>query len=556
MNILLVAINSKYTHTNLGMHCLYNYARSQGLVLSLIEEAIQVPILTVLAEITARKPDLVGINVHIWNRNYVYELAALVRQVLPKIVIVLGGPEVGFTPELAKQECQAADYIICGEGEETFLSLCQDLEQGQHPQLSTVPTVVADLSSLPFPYENLPQLVAEHKLVYYECSRGCPFTCSYCLSGISHAVRRRPLNLVLADLQKFMDAKVPLVKFVDRTYNLDENYYLPILQFLAKADTETTFHCEIKADLLSEQVLAFLATMPKKRLQFEIGVQTTNTETLRAIGRQDNWLELSSNVQRLLSYGNIHVHLDLIAGLPYEDFVSWQHSFNAVYKLQPQMLQLGFLKVLRGAAISLQQKEHGILHMAQPPYEVLATKYLNYEQMRFLKVLEDVFDHTYNTGKYQHSLNFLVQEIYGGVPFACYSAITSWWERHQLYEAGHSVREAGLLLLGFVQEMHPGQAAHFAEILRFDIFLGQPNWRPEELCWHTEKLRQRTLQFWRNLKVVHKYFPEYEFTTWRKLRKYLPVESFTWTPQAGFGSEHYILADYTNPGCYLELEEF
>lgn len=370
-------------------------------------------------------------------------------------------------------------------------------------------------------------------------------------------MRRRPLELVKADLQKYMDAKVPLVKFVDRTYNLDDNYYLPILQFLAQADTQTTFHCEIKADLLSAQALQFFAKVPKGRFQLEIGVQTTNPHTLSAIGRRDNWDQLAANVKQLLGYGNMHIHLDLIAGLPYEDLASWKKSFTAVYALQPQMLQLGFLKVLRGATIAGQQREHGILHMAQPPYEVLATKYLSYTELRFLKVWEDVFDHTYNTGKYVHSLQYLVQELYKGHAANFYEALTRWWEANKLYEAGHSIQEAGLLLLRFVREKHADQAEKFAEVLRFDIFTTQPNWRPGELTWHTEKLRQRTLEFWRNLEVVHHYLPDYEFSTWRKLRKYLPIESFTWTPEQGFGPLQYVLADYTKQdGTYCSLAEF
>ena len=568
MNILLVAINSKYIHTALGMHSIYRYCQKQNIMLELCEDTIQTPLLAALAEITGYNPDVVGINVHIWNKNYVFELAGLIRQVLPKVKIVFGGPEVGFTASDSFAECTAVDFIVQGEGEEVFAQLLKNLETGENApkfvayrdvsgdlQNISEPTVVKDLSVLPFPYENLEKIVSEHKITYYECTRGCPFSCSYCLSGISHTVRRRPLEIVIKDLDKFMAAGVPLVKFVDRTYNLDESYFLPIMQHLAATNTKTTFHFELKADLLSENVLNFLKTVPKHRFQLEIGVQTTNPKTLTAIGRQDYWEKLAFNVDKILSFANMHVHLDLIAGLPYEDLASFKKSFNDVYALQANMLQLGFLKVLKGALIGRQKKEYGMLYMEQPPYEILQTKYLSYEELRFLKILEDVFDHTYNTGKYAHTLSYLIAQGYQNDAFAFYTAFTSWWESKGLYPLGHNVKDVALLLLAFVQENHANLLQVLQEILRFDIFVGQPNWRPEELNWHTEILREPILEFWRNIELVHKYLPEYEFTTWRKLRKYLPIESFKWTPETGYGQEHFILADYTGKEIvYMEIK--
>ena len=568
MKILLVAINSKYIHTALGMHSIFRYCQQQNIALDFCEETIQTPLLAVLSEITVFNPEVIGINVHIWNKNYVFELVGLIKQVLPATKIVLGGPEVGFTVQESFEECPVADYIIQGEGEEVFAELVKNLQTGEtlpnyvayrdrEGQLQNVtePAIIKDLAVLPFPYENLEKIIFEHKIVYYECTRGCPFSCSYCLSGISHRVRQRPLNTVITELDKFIEAKVPLVKFVDRTYNLDESYFLPIMKHLAAADTESIFHFELKADLLSEKVLAFLKTVPKNRFQLEIGVQTTNIKTLAAVGRHDYWDKLSDNVMKILSFDNMHVHLDLIAGLPFEDLDSFKKSFNDVYALKADMLQLGFLKILKGALITSQKSEHGMIYMAQPPYEVLQTKYLSYKELRFLKILEDVFDHTYNTGKYGHTLNYIIKVGYKDNAFAFYEKLTKWWEENNLYPLGHSVKEIALLLLHFVQEEHPELVMFVQEILRFDIFVGQPNWRPEELQWHNEELKEPTLQFWRNLEVVHKYLPEYEFSTWRKLRKYLPIESFYWTPEVGYGKQHFIMADYTQKEIvYREIE--
>ena len=245
-----------------------------------------------------------------------------------------------------------------------------------------------NLDRLPFPYPDLEEIVSRHKIVYYEASRGCPFHCAYCLSGISHSVRRRRLSLVLADMDRFMQAGVKLVKFVDRTYNLDESYYLPIMEYLASADTDAVFHFEIKADILSRKVIDFLKTVPRGRFQLEIGVQSTNPEVLQAVGRQDNWERLRENVSSLLDAGNMHIHMDLIAGLPLENLNSFASSFNDVYGLHPHALQLGFLKVLPGTVMDREALRHGMVYMDQPPYEILSNRYVTYKEIRFLKILE------------------------------------------------------------------------------------------------------------------------------------------------------------------------
>jgi radical SAM superfamily enzyme YgiQ (UPF0313 family) len=388
MKTLLVGINSKYIHTALGVRSLAATCREQGRDVQILEDSINTPILQTLIKITEFKPQVVGFSVHIWNKPYVYQLLGLVRQVLPEALLLVGGPEVMFAPEKVREEAPAVNYVLCGEGEVCLNELLVKLEHGAGSVTDFVilgrteqgtPVVLEDLSRLVFPYPDLDQVVKEHKICYYECTRGCPFQCTYCLSGISHSVRRKPLAQVLADLQRFLDAGAPLVKFVDRTYNLDEDYYLPILEYLAKAETRATFHLEIKADLLSPRALAFFKTAPRGRFQMEIGVQTTNPATLQAIGRDNDWPQLSANVRTLLAQKNMHLHLDLIAGLPYEDLASFGRSFNAVYALQPHMLQLGFLKVLPGTRMAQKTAEYGLVYMPQPPYEILATKYLGTE---------------------------------------------------------------------------------------------------------------------------------------------------------------------------------
>ena len=329
MQVVLSAINSKYIHTGLGLRYVGEYAKTQGHEVTLIEETINTPILAVLEKIMAVPAQVYGFSVHIWNKPFVFKLIRMLRKLRPQAAIVIGGPEVAFDAERIFAELPQADYIVQGEGELVFSELLQYLagggavsqhiayREGEQVNLNGGITVIEDMSLLPFPYPDLEKMLAEHKIVYYECTRGCPFNCAYCLSSISRSVRKRPLELVLRDLDRFIAAGVPLVKFVDRTYNLDEKYFLPMMQHLAQADTNATFHFEIKADILSERVMDFLATVPKGRFQLEVGIQSTHQPTLKAINRQDNWEKLAANVKRLLSFGNMHIHVDLIAGLPY-----------------------------------------------------------------------------------------------------------------------------------------------------------------------------------------------------------------------------------------------
>lgn len=566
MKTILVAINSKYVHTALGLRYINEFCNNKGFDIELIEETIQTPLLAVLAEITSAKPDVVGFSVHIWNKTYVYNLIELVRKVLPATKIIVGGPEVAFEAERIFSERTEIDFIVQGEGEECMAELLEALEKKENcvplhiayvddkgkVQNNGGVTVVENLAALPFPYPDLEMIVAEKKIAYYECTRGCPFQCSYCLSGISHFVRRRPLEKVLIDLEKFMEANVPLVKFVDRTYNLDENYFLPIMHFLSMATTETTFHFEIKVDLLSEKTLNFLKTVPEGRFQFEVGVQSTNAATLQAIGRDNNWEKLADNVKQLLEYGNIHLHLDLIAGLPHEGLKEFKKSFNEVYSLGPHMLQLGFLKILQGTTMQKQAEEHGLVYMSEAPYEVVQTKYMKYEELRFLKVLEDVFENTYNTGKFNNVLKYLIK-ISGGDAFDFYQQLTVWWEKKGLYPKGHNARGVAKLLWEFSCDCYSEEKYIVKEIIRFDVFVFQPNWTPSWLGWKTTEINESTMAFWRDKDEVRRYLPDYIFSTWRQIRKNYPVEAFDYNVQTEKAERVIFMADYSSGKCVVKL---
>ena len=557
MQVLLTAINSKYIHTGLGIRYVGEYAKENGHKVDLLEETINSPILAVLEKIMEHKADVFGFSVHIWNKPFVFKLISMLHKLRPEAKIVVGGPEVAFDAERIFTELPVIDYIIQGEGELVFTALLNSLENnGAVPQhiayvkngkveLNGGITVVEDLSILPFPYPDLVKINNEHKIVYYECTRGCPFNCAYCLSGISRQVRKRPLELVLRDLDRFIAAGVSLVKFVDRTYNLDEKYFLPMLQHLAAADTDATFHLEIKADILTDKVLDFLATVPKGRFQMEIGIQSTHQETLKAINRQDNWERLASNVRRLLSFGNMHIHVDLIAGLPYENLPTFAKSFNDVYGLEADMLQLGFLKVLPGTQMRKETEKHGLLYMDEPPYEILATKYMPYADMQFLKRLENVLDQTGNSGSFKYILKMLISKN-GGDAFAFYKELTCWWVDNGFYPQTHNAKGTAEIIYKYIKEHYSvAEASVLLEILRYDVFISVPGWKPVWLAWNTEAIFEKVSDFWRNEELVRRYIPEYKFSSWRQIHKNYPVELFKYNQDNGNVEEVYVMLDNT-----------
>lgn len=557
MQVLLTAINSKYIHTGLGIRYVGEYAKENGHKVDLLEETINSPILAVLEKIMEHKADVFGFSVHIWNKPFVFKLISMLHKLRPEAKIVVGGPEVAFDAERIFTELPVIDYIIQGEGELVFTALLNSMgNNGSVPQhiayvkngkveLNGGITVVEDLSILPFPYPDLVKINNEHKIVYYECTRGCPFNCAYCLSGISRQVRKRPLELVLRDLDRFIAAGVSLVKFVDRTYNLDEKYFLPMLQHLAVTDTDATFHLEIKADILTDKVLDFLATVPKGRFQMEIGIQSTHQETLKAINRQDNWTRLASNVRRLLSFGNMHIHVDLIAGLPYEDLPTFAKSFNDVYGLEADMLQLGFLKVLPGTQMRKETEKHGLLYMDEPPYEILATKYMPYADMQFLKRLENVLDQTGNSGSFKHILKILISKN-GGDAFAFYKELTRWWVDNGFYPQTHNAKGTAEIIYKYINEHYSvAEASVLVEILRYDVFISVPGWKPVWLAWNTEAIFEKVSDFWRNEKLVRRYIPDYKFSSWRQIHKNYPVELFKYNQDNGNAEEVYVMLDNT-----------
>ncbi len=461
MKTVIVALNSKYIHSSLAPWYLkYACGDACGEV-KVLEYTINDSIEWVLAKIFMEKPDVIAFSCYIWNITQVLKLASNLKKVLPQSIIIFGGPEVSFEPEEIMRDNPCIDYIICGEGEISFRQLLRNLRQCSiiNSYSSTISKkseyiestenndsidgiygnsicynietveglcyrnkgeiiydgkycLIDNLDSLPSPYTDEMLCTLDNKIVYYEASRGCPFSCSYCLSSTFDGIRYFSLERVKQDIFCLMDTEVRQVKFVDRTFNCNRKRAKEIIRFIIDNSTDTSFHFEAAGDLFDDEMLELLAEAKEGLIQFEIGVQSVNEETLNEIGRKTDIEKVFRNVSRLKSYGNIHIHLDLIAGLPYESYSSIQESFNRVYELKPHQLQLGFLKMLKGSRIRNQIEKHGYQFREYPPYEVLYNKYINFDEMTEFKGIEEIFERYYNSGRFMNSLNYVITKYF------------------------------------------------------------------------------------------------------------------------------------------------
>ena len=448
--ILLAAINAKYIHSNLAVYSLRAYAGKQGIETELAEYTINQPLEAVLSDVYEKNPSVLCLSCYIWNIEYVKELVTEFHKLRPEAPIWLGGPEVSFRTEEFLQENPAVTGIMMGEGERTFTQLCRYYRGGTGaPELQDIPGITwrdkrkipeitcgdekkkefhvnpaaepIAMDELPFCYGNLTDF--ENRIIYYESSRGCPFSCSYCLSSVDKHLRMRSLTLVYEELQFFLDHKVPQVKFVDRTFNCSHQHALGIWNYIREHDNGVTnFHFEVSADLLNEEELCLLESLRPGLVQLEIGVQSTNDDTIHEIHRTMNLSRLKAVVQRVKSAGNIHQHLDLIAGLPLEDYESFRRSFDDIYRLKIQQLQLGFLKVLKGSYMYEMAGNYQLLYRDKPPYEVLQSRWLSYGEIQKIKMVEEMLEIHYNSGQFLRTLAVL--ELKFDSPFATHITIS------------------------------------------------------------------------------------------------------------------------------------
>ena len=611
MKFLLVAINAKYIHSNLGIYSLKAYAEKElrkkkkaalagtGEIVSGVAEAgvqgaewasdgavvtetqsvagvssgqVQVEIAEytinhqmdqILQDIYRRKPDVIGFSCYIWNIQYIRPFLKDIPKVLPDVKIWMGGPEVYYRAESFLKEEPTVTGVMIGEGEATLAELAEVYgeaegaskeETGSYDMdarleqvcgivfrkttgeiLHTLMRPLLPMDEIPFSYNNLEGM--EHRIIYYESSRGCPYSCSYCLSSIDKTVRFRSLDLVMKELDYFLERKVPQVKFVDRTFNCKKSHALAIWRYLLEHDNGVTnFHFEISADLIDEEELEVMEQMRPGLIQLEIGVQTTNPDTITEIRRKMNLDRLKQVVDKINGFHNIHQHLDLIVGLPYENYERFCQSFDDVYWMRPEQLQLGFLKVLTGSYMAEKTQDYGLLYHQEPPYEVLATKWLDYGQVLRLKAVEDMVEVHYNSGQYTETLREMEQ--HWASPYAMFEALADYYERLGYTWIAINRLTRYEILFGFLQETEPEKTERYRDLLTYDLYLrenikSRPAFLRDESPWKT--LRR---EFFQGEEKEPKYLKGYEGYDSRQMAKMAHLEVF--------GDGRVVVFDYKN----------
>lgn len=514
MKILLAACNAKYIHSNLAVYNLRAFARRYAGQIVLKEYTINQQKDEILKDIYLEKPQVVCFSCYIWNITYVKELAEDLAKILPDICLWAGGPEVSYDGEKFLEENLWFSGVMVGEGEETFLELVQYYADGKGSQKDIKGIVyrdaagihhngwrkVMDLSRVPFAYENLECF--KNRIIYYESSRGCPFSCSYCLSSVDKKLRFRSLELVKKELQFFIDRKVPQVKFVDRTFNCKRSHAMAVWSYIREHDNGiTNFHFEISADLLTEAELELMKEMRPGLIQLEIGVQSTNPKTIEAIRRTMDFKKLAGMVMQIHSFGNIHQHLDLIAGLPYEDYESFRRSFNDVYGLKPQQLQLGFLKVLKGSYMKERAGEYVVVHKEKAPYEVLSTAWLDYAHILKLKMVESVVEVYYNSGQYQNTLDYALDFFEDA--FSFYEELGCFYEKKGYSALSHSRLRRYEILLEFLAACPGADMETVARKMVLDLYLRE-RLKSRPSFAHSQKLYEKEVWEYRRMEKIPK----------------------------------------------------
>lgn len=486
MKILLAACNAKYIHSNLAVYNLKSCSGEYSSRVVVKEYTINQIRDDILKDIYLEQPDVVCFSCYIWNISFVRELVPDLKKILPQVELWAGGPEVSYDAVEFLKKNPAFFGVMVGEGEETFHELAGYYIERKPETLSGIRGVafrdenkgrdivhtgwreLMDLSKVPFAYSNLTEF--KNRIIYYESSRGCPFSCSYCLSSIDKKLRFRDIELVKKELQFFIDNKVPQVKFVDRTFNCKHDHAMEIWRYITENDNGiTNFHFEISADLLRAEELALMKTMRPGLIQLEIGVQSTNPQTIKAIRRTMDFEKLKGIVEQIHSFGNIHQHLDLIAGLPYEGYDSFHKSFCDVYALRPEQFQLGFLKVLKGSYMMEMTGEYQILYKDREPYEVLSTAWLTYGEILRLKMVESMVEVYYNSGQFKNTLVFL--EKYFDDPFRMYEALGRFYEKKGYSEISHSRMRRYEILMEFAGEQKEIPSEALSDVMLLDLYL-------------------------------------------------------------------------------------
>lgn len=554
MKFMLVTLNSKYIHSSLALRCLYTSVKDDFDV-TLGEYTINDNMHHILSNIYRKKCDVVAFSCYIWNFKQTLEICENLKQANPDIKIILGGPEVSYSSRSIMQKYPFVDFIISGEGEITIRQLFDAIDKNgsyiingltwRNDNKVTVNAPrepVLDFDSLPFVYNSDSILQLENKIIYYESSRGCPFSCSYCLSGENSKVRFLSVERVKKDIDFFVNHNVPLVKFVDRTFNANKTRAYQIFEYIIDNPGNTKFHMELAGDLLDDKTINLLANAPKDIMQFEIGVQTTNRRTMEAINRKINQDKLFDNIKKLIKNGNIHIHLDLIAGLALENLESFKKSFNDVMLLQPDVLQIGFLKLLDGSKVRGQIEKYGYRFCQNPPYEVISNDFISYDEILFLHDFEDVFEKYYNSGCFNKTMHRLF-EIYNNY-FDVFADIVGFFQNNRLYDVSLSKQKLYDVLYDFSKEKN----INISEYLKFDYIKNikshtVPHWCATEFDLSFENRCHEILQ---NEEFKKQKLPNYYDVPAKKVMKTVHFERF---------SDKIILFDY-NTDTQIDVTSF
>ncbi len=549
MNILLVAINAKYIHSNLAVYNLRAYANQykkkenqRESVIELAEYTINQSFQEILTDLYLRKPDFLAFSCYIWNIEFVKEIIVEIHKLYPQVPIWLGGPEASYCGVELLENWPQLSGVMVGEGEETFTELVDyyTSEKKDDKALDGVQGIVyrnekdeaqvtegrkiMDLSKVPFVYDEVGEF--DHKIIYYESSRGCPFSCSYCLSSIDKNLRFRDIEIVKKEIKKFLEHKVKQVKFVDRTFNCNHKHTMEIWKFMKEHDNGiTNFHFEVAADLLTAEEIQLLSTMRKGFVQLEIGVQSTFRDTILEIKRVMDFEKVSEVVRKIQAGGNIHQHLDLIVGLPHETYVGFQNSFNEVYALHPEQLQLGFLKVLKGSYMYQQRETYGLVYQSKPPYEIMYNQWVSYDEVLELKAVEEMLEVYYNSGQFVHTMEWL--ERLFETPFAMYREMSQYYQRQGYGEKKHTRLARYEILYDMMQgkvKGNPEMEAQLYDTLMLDLYLREPAKVRPHFARPYEIEKQLVRNFFEKEEQLHQVLKGYEGYDKRQMSKMTHVE--------------------------------
>lgn len=561
MKVLLTAVNAKYIHSNPALYSLRAFAGCYREHITIAEYTINHQKQYILAEIFKQQPNIAAFSCYIWNWEIIQDLVVELHKIMPELLIWLGGPEVSYDAREVLERLPMLTGIMIGEGEETFLELMEhyvdnrialaDIKGIVSKGLENPPRPLTDLNKLPFLYHDLSEF--ENKIIYYESSRGCPFRCSYCLSSIDKEVRLRDIEIVKKELQFFLEQGVSQVKFVDRTFNCDHAHAMAIWTYLKENDNGVTnFHFEISADIINEEEIALLNSLRTGLVQLEIGVQSTNQDTLTAINRFVKFSHLEQVVEKIKVGNNIHIHLDLIAGLPFEGYESFAKSFNDVYAMHPEQLQLGFLKVLKGSAMYEKSSEYGINYTDKPPYEVLYSKWLPYKDILRLKSIEEMVELYYNSNQFVAAIPAL-ERLFES-PFVFYEALAVYYEQNGYFLSSPSRAYRYDVLLGFALKQDAAHGNLYKELLTYDMYLRENlKSRPvfaKDMTVYKEKIRT----FYEKEERERLILKEYHGFNAKQMSKMTHMECFrypVWKSGAEavytkLAAEEFLLFDYQN----------